>query len=129
MKKAYLAIKFRSDYSDKEWIEQLSDSLKAAGIETIVMVRDQEKWGEQKFSPKKLMDITFREIDASDMIIIEFSEKGVGLGIEAGYAFAKGKPIIVISKTGSDISSTLAGIAERVVFYDVPAEVGQKVAG
>jgi len=29
------------------------------------------------------MPLTFKEIDKADLIIIEFSEKGVGLGIEA----------------------------------------------
>ena len=125
--KAYLAIKFHPDFSNRERIEQLSDSLRAVGIETRVMVRDYEKWGEQKFSPEELMSITFKEINSADMLIVELSEKGVGLGIEAGYAFAKNIPIIVIARTGSDISETTRGITKSVIFYDAPSEVGKKL--
>jgi len=34
------------------------------------------------------MRVTFAEIDRSDLAILEMSEKGVGLGIEAGYVIA-----------------------------------------
>jgi 2'-deoxynucleoside 5'-phosphate N-hydrolase len=116
--KAYLAIKFKEDFSNRNMIEDISNILKKSDIETVVMARDFEKWGEIKSTPKKLMRETFKEIDSSDIIVIEFSEKGVGLGIEAGYAYAKQKPIFVIAKNGSDISSTLEGIAKEVIFYD-----------
>ena len=54
-------------------------------------------------------------------------EKGVGLGIEIGYAYAKGIPIIVIAKRGSEISSTLQGIARETFFYDRPEELTEKL--
>jgi nucleoside 2-deoxyribosyltransferase len=46
------------------------------------------------------------------------TEKGVGLGIEAGYAYAKGIPIITIVKSGSDISETLVGISKKIFLYN-----------
>ena len=125
--KAVLAIKFREDYSDQEKIKNISDVLGKVGIETTVMVRDYERWGEIIFTPKELMEKTFEAIDSAEMLISEFSEKGVGLGIEAGYAFAKGKPIVVIAKEGSDISSTLKGISREVLFYSDVEEIGPKV--
>ena len=36
------------------------------------------------------------DIDNSDILIAEVSEKAIGVGIEVGYAKAKGKPIIYI---------------------------------
>jgi nucleoside 2-deoxyribosyltransferase len=69
------------------------------------------------------MKLTFELINKSDFLIIEFSDKGVGLGIEAGYAYAKGIPIIVIAKKGSDISNTLKGIAKKIIFYEDPEEL------
>ena len=56
-------------------------------------------------------------------MIMECSEKGVGLGIEAGYAYANNIPIIGIARTGSDISTTLQGISQDVIFYDRPADL------
>lgn len=125
--KAYIAIKFKEDYSDRKTIENLSNTFNKMGVETIVMVRDHEKWGKIKFTPKELMTKTFKAIDLSDLLIIEFSEKGTGLGIEAGYAYAKRKPIFVIAKEGSDISSTLKGVAKEVIFYNKPEELFGKL--
>ena len=125
--KAYLAIKFKEDNSNREIIESISNVLGGLGIEVISMARDYEKWGELVFTPSELMEKTFKEIDLSDLLIIEFSEKGVGLGIEAGYAYAKQKPIIVIAKEGSDISSTLKGIAKDVIFYINAEDLKNKI--
>ncbi|MCB0411926.1 MAG: hypothetical protein KDD22_05330 [Bdellovibrionales bacterium] len=82
-----------------------------------------EKWGKVSFSPNELMQKTFAQIDQSDIALIEFSEKGVGLGIEAGYAFSKGIPVHVIAKAGTDISSTMRGIATKIVHYENFSEI------
>ena len=58
-----------------------------------------------------------------DCNIIEFSEKGVGLGINAGYCYAIGKPIFIIAKTGSDISTTISNLATKIIFYDQPKDL------
>ena len=77
------------------------------------------KYGEVEVSSKSLMaEYAFPEMEKCDMLIVEFSEKGVGLGVGAGYAFAKNIPIYIIAKTGSDISSTIGGLAKEIIFYD-----------
>ena len=126
MKNAYLVIKFHENNKNKELIENISKSLAEAGIQTTIMARDFEKWGKVHFSPEELMKLTFELINENEMLIVEFSEKGVGLGIEAGYAFAKNMPIIVIAKEGSDISNTMKGIAKEVIFYNNPKELVTK---
>jgi 2'-deoxynucleoside 5'-phosphate N-hydrolase len=123
MKKAFLAIKFHENSKNRELIENISKALSKSGIETTIMARDYEKWGKVHFSPEELMKLTFELINKNEMLIIEFSEKGVGLGIEAGYAFAKKKPIIVIAKEGSDISNTMKGISKKIIFYNRPEEL------
>ena len=123
--KAYLAKKFHADYEDRDTIERISDALRNAGIETVVMARDLDKWGEIRFAPRELMLKTFAAIDGSDMLIVEFSEKGVGLGIEAGYAYAKGIPVFVIAKSGSEISDTIKGIAKAIFFYENLPEIAK----
>ena len=107
-----------SDHSNKEIVETISSALEQHGFETICIARDLEKWGQVQFSPDVLMQRSFDEIDASDIILIDLTEKGVGIGIEAGYAFAKQIPIIVIARAGSDISTTLRGISRHVFLYD-----------
>ncbi|HEY4498994.1 MAG TPA: nucleoside 2-deoxyribosyltransferase [Candidatus Paceibacterota bacterium] len=123
---AYLAIKFKEDFSNRSLIENICTALEIVGVQTTVMVRDLEKWGKTKFTPQEMMSKAFEETDKADILIIEFSEKGVGLGIEAGYALAKGKPIIVIAKTGSEISDTLKGLAKDIIFYAEPDELSEK---
>ncbi len=59
----------------------------------------------------------FEVIDSSQVVVIDLTEKGVGIGIEAGYTDAKEIPIITIAEYGSDISATLRGISQRVILY------------
>jgi nucleoside 2-deoxyribosyltransferase len=122
--KIFVAFKFKEDYSDKTFVESVCGALEKSGLETIVMVRDFEKWGEVVFTPGELMRLTFEAIDSCDIHLVEFSEKGVGLGIEAGYAYAKGKLVIVVAKEGSEISTTIKGIAKQVLFYKDVSEIG-----
>jgi nucleoside 2-deoxyribosyltransferase len=121
--KIFVAFKFKEDYSDKTFIESVCDELEKTGLETVVMVRNFEKWGAVVFTPEELMRLTFEAINACDMHVVEFSEKGVGLGIEAGYAYAKGKPIIIIAREGSEISTTMRGVAKQVLFYKEVSEI------
>ena len=125
--KIYLAIKFHEDFSNRKLIEEILETLNKSGFETVVMARDYENWGQIKFKPEDLMKLTFKITEESDLLLIEFSEKGVGLGIEAGYAYAKGKPIVVIAKYGSDISETMKGVAKEVIFYEKVEEIGEKI--
>ncbi|MEJ0053370.1 MAG: nucleoside 2-deoxyribosyltransferase [bacterium] len=121
--KAYAGFKFKEDYSDRAFIESICRAIESAGIKTVVMVRDYEGWGQTRIAPGDMMPIAFRAIDDCDIVIIEFSEKGTGLGIEAGYAYAKGKPVLVIAREGAEISETLEGIASRVMFYRKPEDI------
>jgi 2'-deoxynucleoside 5'-phosphate N-hydrolase len=121
--KAYLAIKYHPDNCNRPRIEDISAALERCGFETVCIVRDVEKWGQARFSPQELMARTFAEIDASDVVIIELSEKGVGLGIEAGYAWARNIPVITIARQGAAISTTLQGISRQVFWYREPDEL------
>ena len=114
--KAYISIKYRADNGNKDCIEKISSALERNGIETVCIARDIEKWGQVQLSPHELMQRTFAEIDSSHLVVVDLTEKGVGLGIEAGYAYAEQIPIVVITRKGSDISATLQGIARKTVF-------------
>ncbi len=121
--KVYLAIKYHEDNSNEDLILKLLKELESAGIETISVMRDFEQWGKVKYAPKELMELSFEQIDSCDALILEFSEKGVGLGIEAGYCFAKKIPIFLVAKQGAEISETLQGIIKDVCFYHELSEL------
>lgn len=125
--KIFLAIKFHDDLSNKIMIEDISKNLEVDGVKVVIMERDYERWGAIKLDPQELMKITFEEIDKSNLLLMEFSEKGVGLGIEAGYAYAKEIPIVVIAKHGSDISNTMRGVVKEVIFYENTGELREKL--
>jgi len=96
----------------------ISSALQARGFETVCIARDVEQWGQLKFDARELMLRTFAAIDASDLVVVDLSEKGVGIGIEAGYARAKNIPIVTIAQIGADVSETLRGISRAVLWYD-----------
>ena len=128
MKRAFMSLKFHDGDEDKIKIEDLTQALLKAGIQNFVMARDVEKYGQAVLpeGAKLMPDYAFPEMRKCDMLIVEFSEKGVGLGIGAGYAYAIGLPIYVIAKTGSDISLTISSLATEVFFYDDPQELTEK---
>ncbi|MEM6429234.1 MAG: nucleoside 2-deoxyribosyltransferase [Deinococcota bacterium] len=121
----YLGIKFHADNSNQAKIEALTDVLTECGLKGVCIQRDVEKWGEITLSSSDLMQKTFELIETCDLAIIDLTEKGVGLGIEAGYAYAKGIPVITIAELGSDISTTLTGISESVHHYQDTDELKQ----
>ena len=116
--RAYLGIKYHADNRNREVIEGISGVLTQCGAVTSYVARDLEKWGEVRLEARDLMQKTFRMIEGCDIVVIELSEKGVGLGIEAGYAYSKGLPVVTTARCGSDISETLRGISSRVAFYE-----------
>ena len=116
--KAYLGIKYHADNRNQEVIEEISEVLARCGIATSCVARDLEKWGRVRFEARDLMQQAFAMIDECDFVVIELSEKGVGLGIEAGYAYAKGIPVMTVAKRGSGVSETLRGVSSHIVLYE-----------
>ena len=128
MIKAFMSLKFHNGKADKEKIDDITVALQKAGIANYVMARDCEKYGESPIPEglNLMPDFAFPKMAESDMLIVEFTEKGVGLGMGAGFASALDKPIYVIAKTGSDISSTMKSVAREIIFYDNPEDLTPK---
>lgn len=117
-RRAYLAIKYHADHGNRNRIEGITATLEACGFDTICIIRDLEQWGAVHFDAHTLMQKSFEAIDACDLVVVDLTEKGVGIGIEAGYAWAKHIPIVTIAQAGSDISETLRGISDGICFYE-----------
>lgn len=122
---SFFALKFHEGSEDRKKVEAIESALNKAGIEITLMARDVEKWGEAHIPEGKALmkNYAFPAMLQCDCNIIEFSEKGVGLGMNGGFCYAAGKPIYVIAKTNSDISTTMANIATEVIFYDEPEDL------
>lgn len=115
---AYLGIKYHPDMHNRALIEELSQTIEQTGWQTTIAVRDFELWGEKSLSPQQLMQLSFESIQQSKVLFLEISEKGVGLGVETGYAYALHVPIVLLAKIGTEISATLGGIASQIFFYE-----------
>lgn len=122
---SFFALKFHDGDEDLAKVEAIEKALNKAGVEITLMARDVEKWGEAEIPEGKALmrDYAFPAMKQCDCNIIEFSEKGVGLGMNGGFCYAVGKPIFVIAKTGSDISTTMANVASEIIFYDKPSDL------
>ena len=113
----YLAIKFHSDHRNRELVDRISTEMESHGLTTVCVARDFEKWGEIKLDSHDLMQVALDAVRQSDAVVIEFSEKGVGLGIEAGYASAFDIPVFVLHRRDADVSTTVRGVATAVIAY------------
>jgi nucleoside 2-deoxyribosyltransferase len=116
--KAYIGLKFHQDARNRHTIDLISEALNSAGFETVCIHRDVEFFGQVQLTPKDLMAQTFDIIRSCQLVVIELTEKGVGLGIEAGYAHARDIPVVTVAYQGADISNTLRGISRETYSYN-----------
>lgn len=111
----------------REKIEQLCSLVKSAGFEDFCFIRDVEKYQKIFDNPKQLMQKSKEEIQKSDALLIDMSEKPTGRAIEAGIAYALSKKVIVIMKKGTQIKDTTRGIADEIIEYDNITEILPKL--
>jgi 2'-deoxynucleoside 5'-phosphate N-hydrolase len=114
---AYLAIKYHPDNRNRGEIERLSAVIGRCGLLPVCVTRHVEHWGAIALEPQELMLKTFALIDSCVVVIVVLNEKGVGLGIEAGYARAKSIPIVVLISNGKEVPTTMRGICDVVIEY------------
>ncbi len=113
----FLSIKYHPDLSNRHKIERILAILESCGTHTFCIARDIEKWGRLHFDSQELMRITLREIRNMHLVVVDLEEKGVGVGIEGGYAVGRGIQVVTIAPHGSDVSLTLRGISSETIYY------------
>lgn len=114
MKKIFVSYSFSQRKNFEEFHNKLKNFLeKKYNLEVYAFVFDFT----DKVDDKKLMEEALSKIDSSDILMVELSNMSVGVGIEAGYAKAKGIPIIYLHKNGTDIKQVMNGISEKVITY------------
>lgn len=103
---------------NKEEIECLCSLVKKAGFTDFCFIRDVENYQKVFADPKVLMEKAKEEIEKSDYLLIDMTDKPTGRAIEAGIAYALGKKIVVIMKKGTQIKDTTRGISASIIEYD-----------
>src|SRR3989344_6271964 len=118
-----------SSFGDsKENIERLCGIVRDAGFEDFSFIRDIEKYQKIFNNPKELMQRAREEIEKSEALLIDMTDKPTGRAIEAGIAYALGKKVIVIMKRGTQIKDTTRGVADLIIEYDNLEDISIKLA-
>jgi nucleoside 2-deoxyribosyltransferase len=123
MQKAYLSVSYQNRKHLDSEIEIIQKTLAGFHIQLFIFV-DVYRFSANE--EKQMMEKAFSEIDSSDLLIAEVSEKAIGVGIEMGYAFAKNKPIIYLRNENAEHSTTAAGSAQYLLVYKDPAQLAER---
>lgn len=76
-----------------------------------------------------MMVTAMQEIDNCDFLIAETSVKGIGIGVEAGYAKGKNKPVVYLRHQQASHSTTVAGISDYQLIYTDSTDLEQQLPG
>lgn len=109
MKRMYITAKLNDEVNTN----LLCSGVRDAGFTDYCFVRDEKNYS----NAEELMIRAKEEIEKSDWLIIDMSEKSTGRTIEAGIAYALGKKVAVIVKKDTFVKDTMAGIADVVIEY------------
>lgn len=112
MMKVFIGIKYYKDGRNTKLIKELKDIIKSLGHQPYSFT-DEGYIDDEK----EMIQRVLQELDKSDIVLLEVSESSFGVGIEAGYAFAKNKKIITIVNESRSISRTLKGTSSHYLSY------------
>jgi nucleoside 2-deoxyribosyltransferase len=114
MRTAYISISFNKRKELDQEVDCLMRVLNDYRIVPFLFV------DHYRFDPTQeqvIMQQAMKDIEQCSLLIAETSDKAIGIGIEAGYAKAKGKPVIYMRKNTAEHSTTLSGISDFQIIY------------
>jgi nucleoside 2-deoxyribosyltransferase len=126
MKRLFITASFQGG-ENKEEIEKLCELIKNSGWLDFCFIRDVEHYQKVFSNPSKLMQRALEEIQKSDALLIDMTDKPTGRAIEAGMAYALGKKVIVIYKSGTVIKDTTRGVAVETIEYENIEDIVDKL--
>ena len=101
---------------------------RSSGLDIYCTLDDEAMFHQQKWDAYQLMQYVFQKIDACDtlLVLIRSQDKSEGMGVEFGYALAKGKKLVVVKKKGVT-TSCIAQLANKLIEYDNIDDIPQKL--
>jgi len=112
--KAYISISYTKRQELNNELNAVLEALREFHVNPFVFVDD------FKFSPDReneMMQRAILSIDDCNLLIAETSDKAIGIGIEVGYAKAKGKPVIYMRNKKAEHSTTVSGVSDFQIIY------------
>ncbi|MBI2731323.1 MAG: hypothetical protein HYX40_11310 [Sphingobacteriales bacterium] len=122
--KAYISVSYSLKNELSAELEAIAATLQSFRITPFIFCNEYTFAAEQE---KEMMLQALQEIDNCEILLAETSDKAIGIGIEAGYAKAKGKPIIYLRHQTAAPSTTLAGISDYMVIYADVSDLQQQL--
>ncbi len=121
---AFIALSFNHRHELAPVIDTVTSTLASFDIESFAFVY------EYTFKPqhaKQMMQTSFRHIRECNLLIAEVSHKGIGIGIEIGYATALGKPVYAFRHFTAEPSTTVEGTATHTLIYQDTTDLAQQL--
>jgi nucleoside 2-deoxyribosyltransferase len=114
LKKAYISINYNKRQELSNELNSIIEALKEFQITPFIFVDIFKFSSDQE---KEMMQQAILSIDDCDLLIADASDKAIGIGIEVGYAKAKGKPVVYMRNKNAEHSTTVSGISDFQVIY------------
>lgn len=112
--KAYISVSFDKRKSLSKEITAIIETLNGFGILPFVFV---DNYTFDPTQEQQMMRQAMTDIESCDIIIAETSDKAIGIGVEVGYAKAKGKTVIYLRQQDTAHSTTVSGISDYQIIY------------
>ena len=125
MTKAYISISYNKRQELNDELQSIIKTLREFHIKPFVFVDNFKFSSDQE---KEMMAQALLSIDDCDLLIAETSDKGIGIGVEVGYAKAKGKPVIYMRNKNADHSTTVSGLSDSQIIYDDVKDLKEQLA-
>ena len=122
--KAYISISYSNRQDLRNAVTTITGVLTALQI-TAWVFADQYQFNAD--DEKLMMQQALLDIEQCDFLIAETSYKAIGVGVEAGYAKAKGKPVIYMRQVQAPHSTTVSGISDHTIIYRDLADLHEQL--
>lgn len=121
----YITARFSDAAESKDRIDESCAAVAAAGFEDFHFIRDVEHYQKNVFPTQRELWATAKEcIEACDALLIDVSDApSGGRVVEAGIAYALGKPVFVIVQKGIPYKDFYNGIATAVIEYESLSDI------
>jgi 2'-deoxynucleoside 5'-phosphate N-hydrolase len=122
---AYISISFSKRELVEKELSAIIDTLNELNIIPFVFV---DRYKFELTQEKQMMQQAMTDIDNCDLLIAETSDKGIGIGVEVGYAKARAKPVIYVRQKMPEHSTTVSGMSDFQIIYSDTIDLRKQLA-
>lgn len=122
--KAYISISFNKRKMFEPIVKTIHKTLAIHHITPFVF---DDHYTFSSTQEKEMMQTAINDIKSSQILIAETSDKGIGIGIEVGYAKALNIPIIYIRNISSEHSTTVSSISDFEIIYNDESDLEKQL--